>query len=97
MKDRAHGIGRNCEYDGYQRALESRIYKFFDKRTRSGINVNEELAEKVHKPVNKKFKRRKVYTIFKDNIWAGDLAGVGSLSSENQYVKYLFCISRCFH
>ena len=87
MKDRAHGIGRNCEYDGYQRALESRIYKFFDKRTRSGINVNEELAEKVHKPVNKKFKRRKVYTIFKDNIWAGDLAEKESRFLKNKSVN----------
>ena len=28
-------------------------YKFFDKKTRSGVNVNEELAEEIHKPVIK--------------------------------------------
>ena len=31
----------------------------FDKKTRSQENVNEQLAEELHKPVIKKFKRRK--------------------------------------
>ena len=39
-----------------------------------GISVNEQLAEELHKPVIKKFKRRKVYARFKDNIWVADLA-----------------------
>ena len=30
------------------------------------------LAEELHKPVSKKFKRRKVFARFKDNIWAAD-------------------------
>ena len=40
----------------------------------AGISVNEQLAEELHKPVIKKFKRRKVYAIFQDNIWVADLA-----------------------
>ena len=32
-------------------------YKFFDKKTRSGVNVNEELAEEIHKPVIKNSRR----------------------------------------
>ena len=64
-------------------------YKVFNKKTRSGINVNEQLAEKLHKPVSKKFKRRKVYAKLKYNIWAADLAEMGSLSSKNKNVKYL--------
>ena len=39
-----------------------------------GISVNEQLAEELYKPVIKKFKRRKAYARFKDNIWAADLA-----------------------
>ena len=31
----------------------------FDKKTRSQENVNEQLAEELHKPVIKKLKRRK--------------------------------------
>ena len=32
------------------------------------MNVNEQLAEELHKPLIKKFKRRKVHAGFKDNI-----------------------------
>ena len=53
LKDRAYKIARNRGYDGYQRALASMVFKFFDKKTRSGISVNEELAEELHKPVIK--------------------------------------------
>ena len=42
------------------------VYKFFDKKTRSGL-VNEELAEELRKTVIKKLKR-KAYERFKDNI-----------------------------
>ena len=65
------------------------VYKVFDKKTRSEINVNEQLAEKLHKPVSKKFKRRKVFAKLKYNIRAADLAEMGSLSSKNKNVKYL--------
>ena len=89
MKDRASEIARNCKYDGYQTALASMVFKFFDKKG-SGVSVNEQLAEELHKPVTKKlFKRRKVYVRFKDNIWAADLAEMGSLSCKNRSVKYL--------
>ena len=39
----------------------------------------------------KKFKRRKVYARFKDNIWAVDLVEMASLSPFNHSVKYLSC------
>ena len=44
------------------------VYMFFDKKTRSGMNVNEQIPEVLQKPEIKKFKRRKVYARFKDNI-----------------------------
>ena len=51
-------------------------------------SVNEQLAEKLNKPVIKKLERRKVYARFKDNIWPADLAKMESLSSKNKNVKY---------
>ena len=60
------------------------VYIFFDKKTGSGISVNEQLAEELYKTVIKKFKRRKVYVRFKDNIWAADLAEMESLFSKNK-------------
>ena len=92
LKDRAYEKARNPKYDGYQRGLESMAYKVFDKKTGSGVSVNEELPQELHKPMIEKFKRKKFCTRFKDNIWAADLAGVGSLSSFNRGVKYLLCV-----
>ena len=55
------------------------------------MSVNNQLAEELHNPVIKKFKRKKVYARFKDNISAPDLAEIGSLSSETKNIKYLLC------
>ena len=56
------------------------------------ISVNEQLAKGLCKPVIKELQRRKVYARIKDNIWAGDLAEMGSLSSKNKNVKYLLYV-----
>ena len=55
------------------------VYNFFEKKIGSGVSVNKQLVEELHKPVIKKFKRKKVYARLKDNIWASDLAEMGSL------------------
>ena len=36
LKDRAYEIARNRNYDGYQRALGSVVFEFFDKKRRIG-------------------------------------------------------------
>ena len=89
MKERADEIARNRGYDGYQRALASMFYRFFDKKTWSGaiatskatISVNEQLTEELHKPIIKIFRKTKVHARFKDNIWEADLVEMGPLSS----------------
>ena len=52
---------------------------------------NKILAEELHKPVIKKFNKRKVYSQFKDNIWVVDLADMQSLSKKNKGNKYILC------
>ena len=69
---------------------------FLIKKTGSGTSMNEQLAEKLHKPVIKKFQRRKVYSRFKDNIWVADAVEMESLSSKNKNVKYLICLIDVF-
>ena len=101
LRDKACNIASNPEYDGYQRGLASMVYKFFDKKsTGSGINTtgpsslersSSILADELHKPVIKKFNKRKVYSQFKDNIWGVDLADMQSLSRQNKGIKYLLC------
>ena len=49
------------------------------------------LADERHKPIIRKFNKRKVYSQFKDNIWGIDLADMQSLSRKNKGLKYLLC------
>ena len=51
LKDRAYEIPRNRNYDGNQREIVSLVYRFFHKKSRSGVSVNENLAKELHKPV----------------------------------------------
>ena len=71
LKDKAFTIAINPNYDGYQRGLASMVYKFFDRNSkRSGV-VNEpnyQLANELYKRIIRKFKKRKVYSFFRDNI-----------------------------
>ena len=96
MKYRAYEIARKPKYDGDKRALASMAFMFFDKKTRSGMSVNEQLVEELHKPVIKKFKRRKVSGRFEDNVSAADLGEMESLSSNNKNGKYLLCVVDVF-
>ena len=94
LRDKAYDIASNSEYDGYQRGLASMVYKFFDKKSMgSGIKKDSSLilANELHKPIIKKFEKRKVYSQFKDNIWGVDLADMQSLSRKNKGMKYLLC------
>ena len=68
------------------------VYKFFDKNSKgSGIfnEPNYQLANELHKPIIRKLKKRKVYSSFRDNIWAVDLAHMQSLSEYIKEIKYL--------
>ena len=49
------------------------------------------LADELHKPIIRKFDKRKVYSQFKDNIWGVDLADMQSLNRKNKGLKYLLC------
>ena len=77
LKDRAFRIASNSNCDGYQRGLASVVYKFFDNRSSGSGIVNEpnyQLANELHKPIVRKFKKIKVYSSFTDNILRVDLA-----------------------
>ena len=92
LRDKAYDIASNPEYDGYQRGLASMVYKFFDKKSMgSGIASSSILADELHKPIIKKFNKRKLYSQFKDNIWGVELADMQSLSRKNKGIKYLLC------
>ena len=72
------------------------VYKIFDKKSKgigikNKIKKNQQLANKLHKPIIRKFKKRKVYSSFKDNIWGVDLADMPLISKCNKGIRYLLC------
>ena len=78
LRDKAFNIAKNPKYDGYQGGLASIVYKFFDKKSAgSGIvnnnnKQNIQLAKEFHKPIIRKFKKRTIYSRFKNNIWGAN-------------------------
>ena len=83
LRDKAFRIESDPKCYGYQRRLASMVDKFFDKKSSGSSIVNEpnyELANQLHKLIIRKFKKRKVFSFFRDNIWDVDLADMQSLS-----------------
>ena len=73
------------------------VNKFFDKKTSGGALKNEdilnkELAEKLHKPITTKFEKRKVQSLFIDNIWGADLANMQLISKFSKGFRFLLCV-----
>ena len=99
LRDKAFNIAKSPKYDEYQRGLASMVYKFFDKKTSgSGIKSmpNQQLADELHKPIIRKFKKRKVYSSFRDNIWGVDLANMQLISKFNKGIRFSLCVIYIF-
>ena len=98
LRDKAFNTTKNPKYDGYQRGLVSMIYKFFDKKSAvSGVANNEikqnlQLANELHKPIITNFRKRRVYSEFKDNIWGADLVDMRLISKFNKGFRILLCV-----
>ena len=72
------------------------VYKFFDKKSsgsgaNNDIKQNIQLADELHKPILRKFKKRTVYSSFRDNIWGADLADMQFISKFNKGFRFLLC------
>ena len=76
------------------------VWKLFNERSKrllkgSGIN-NQQLANELHKPIIKNFKRKNVYSSYKNNISGCDLADMSLISKFNKGIKYLLCVIDLF-
>ena len=86
--------------------MVSIVYNFFDKKSASlaekstadsGVANNEikqnlQLAEGLHKPIIRNFKKRRLYSEFKDNIWVADLADTQLIGELNKGFRFLLCV-----
>ena len=90
--------------------MASIVYKFFDKKPASladksvagsGVDNNEikqnlQLAEELHQPIIRNFKKRTVYSDFKENILGADLADMQLISMINKGLRFSLCIIDIF-
>ena len=92
----AFDIAKYPKYE-YQKGLASISLKLFDKMSKGDAATpaeksaiksktisNQQLANELHKPIIKKFEKRKVYLYFKDNVSGADLADMQSISTWNK-------------
>ena len=70
LKNKALKIATDPRVNGNKRGLGSMVYKFFNERTKgSGINnqenllVNSQLAEELHNPIIKNFKKKYILVL----------------------------------
>ena len=95
-KKRAFNIAKDPKYDGYQRGLASMVYNFFDSKVSGSgaklITENEQLANELHKPIIRRFEKRRVYSTFK----GVDLADMQLLSKYNKGIRFLLCVIDIF-
>ena len=117
LRDKAFNISENPKYDEYQIGLASMVYKFFDKKSASPADKsasggaiknenmsNEELAEELHKPIIRKFKKTfkkflknlKVYLSFQSYVCGAHLADMQLISKFNKGICFLLRVIDIF-
>ena len=84
------------------------VYKIFDKKPQgsgrplsSALQLtnnkeNIQLADELQKPIITKFKKRKVYSSFRDDIWSVNLADMQLLSKFDKGFRFLLCVIDIF-
>ena len=77
------------------------VYKFFDKISAVNgvshkIKQNQQLADELHKLIINKFKRIRVYSLFRSNVWCADLADMQLISKFNKRIKILLRVIDIF-
>ena len=79
---------------------ENMITAFAQTRTGGGVKPElkwkDQLAVELHRPVNRKFKRRRVIANGVDDIWSADLVDMQWNSRENKGYKYLLNVIDVF-
>ena len=98
LRDKAtlRDIAKNKKKVDHNIDLASMVYNFFDKTTlrrafKSEVMPNQQLAEELHKPIIKKYEKRKVYSSFMNNILGVDLADMQLIKKFNKGFRF-YCL-----
>ena len=60
------------------------------------LEFNEQSAKELHKPIIRNFKKRTVFSGFRDNIWGAHLAEMQLISTFNEGFRFLLCVIDIF-
>ena len=86
--------------NGFREKIDRReVRSLIGTKRRLGWGVpawSNELANELHKPIRKKFKKRRVYVKGVDKIWAADLVDMQSFSRKNKGYKYILMVIDIF-
>ena len=76
---------------------KSIVSKLIGTNVKFGMGVEKKsLAEELHKPIRRKFNKRRVLVNGIDRIWAADLVDMQAFSKFNRGVKYLLAVIDVF-
>ena len=73
----------------------SDLYVFLIKKLKVMLlkkKLNEELAKEFHKPIIRKFEKRKLHSSFIDNNWGADLADMQLVSTVNKGFRFVLVL-----
>ena len=56
-----------------------------------------QLPKELHKPIIRKFEKRKVYSSFRNNIWGADIADMKLFSKFNKGFRFLLCVINIYN
>ena len=96
LRDKPFNIAKNPKSDKYQRGLFSFVYTFFDKKASGSGIKNENISNKeiftkeLHKPIIRKYDKRKVRLSFIGNISGADLQ-LQFIIKFNEGIRFLLC------
>ena len=95
LRDKAFKTASDPKYDGYQRDLASMAYIFSIKSPPVVVlkfMSNQQLADELHKPIIRKFKRERVHSSFKGKIWVANMQLISKYNKEITafYVSLIF-------
>jgi len=90
LAHRADEIANNPMFDDVQRKDANFISGIMKTKAKFGFGVwNEELADELHAPVRRKFKRRRVISYSVDDVWSCDLVEMQGWKKQNKGYRYM--------
>ena len=83
-------MGNDCtKSNGFKTKIR---FRHESKKRKSPPEWSRQLADEMHRPLRRQFKKRRVISNRIDEIWAADLVQMAKFSKWNKGIKYLLMV-----